>query len=257
LTLWSATPYCGEADVLEIRLGTLEGVVDRHVIVEGNRTQRGRAKPFYFQEQRDRFARWEDSITYLAFNLEGAPGEGNDWRRERNLRDGITLALELEPGDLVFLSDLDEIPRPELLRPCEDPLRFQMNMHLYYLNWRWREQPVQNGTRATLCPARTLSELRPAQIVEAGWPVHGESAGWHLAYQDTAAGIQRKVLSIADDFRAPEFLDLRHLEHCRKTGEDLFKRSWRRCEWAPDEELPPYVLENRDHFAHMLIPEPA
>lgn len=264
MTVWSATPYCGEADVLEIRLGTLEGVVDRHVIAEATRNQRGERKPLFFPQQVDRFARWLPQITYLIVNLDDDVGQAADWRREANQRDALSRGLEPEDDDLVFFSDVDEIPFPALLTSemaAERPLRLEMTMHLYYLNWCWSEKPVRYGTRATLITGRQMRKVpeghgTPAMIVEAGWPAPTAVSGWHLAYQTDAEGIRAKILSIADDFRQQEYLDLVHLERCRRTGEDLFRREHRHCEWVPDDALPPYVQKNRERFAHMLIPDP-
>jgi beta-1,4-mannosyl-glycoprotein beta-1,4-N-acetylglucosaminyltransferase len=53
--------YNGEADVLECRLTELDQVVDKFVIVEGDKSFTGRAKE---RGSRERFARWAEKIHY-------------------------------------------------------------------------------------------------------------------------------------------------------------------------------------------------
>jgi beta-1,4-mannosyl-glycoprotein beta-1,4-N-acetylglucosaminyltransferase len=250
--IWSATPYCGEADILEIRLATLDPVVDVHVLVEGNVTQRGNPKPFHFLRQKARFRRWMDKIRYLPVNL--APDQGLEWERERAQRDAALGAMtDVRDSDVVLLSDLDEIPRPETVTAYPEPVKLQMDMHVYFLNWRWPERPVRYGARATVVPGVMLPE-KPSYLVEAGFALRNDTCGWHLAYQMDAEGIRDKILNIADDFRQPEFLDLEHIEYCRRTGADVFRRGFRQAYWCPDSELPPYA--RRAKFAHLRLPEP-
>lgn len=259
--IWSLTPYNGEADVLEIRLGTLDGVVDRHVLCEGTTTHRGDPKPLHFPEQLERFEPWLDKITYQICSFRPR-GEVGNWAREHAQRDHLIEALDGEDSNTVLISDLDEIPDPAYLDPaiCENgPVRLEMSMHLYYLNWRWRENPVRSGTRAILARASKLRahDRTLTEFVEAGWPVTGDTAGWHFAYMMDAAGIRQKIASIADEW-CYEYAEkpLEHFEYCRQTGQDLFNRDYRKCDWVPDSELPFYVQQNRERFARLLIAEP-
>jgi beta-1,4-mannosyl-glycoprotein beta-1,4-N-acetylglucosaminyltransferase len=263
--IWSLCPYAGEADVLELRLGQLEGVVDRHVLCEGTTTQRGDPKPLLFPQQYERFDRWLPQIEYIGAEM--APrGLMGDWPREALQRQQLELGYrgQLAPSDLVLISDVDEIPDPAWLDParCADnPVRLEMAMHMYYLNWRWRENPVRSGTRATLCMGAKLLEnpdRGPHDFVEAGWRGTSEQAGWHLAYQLSPKGMREKIRGIADSW-CWEFAErpLEHFEHCRRTGLDLFDRPYRTCDWVGDEALPPYAVAHRERFAHMFCEQPA
>ncbi|TYC52321.1 hypothetical protein FMN50_18410 [Rhodobacterales bacterium] len=117
--------FHNEFDLLEIRLREMGDHVDHFVLVEANQTQRGTAKPFYFAENRERFARWADKIIDLqiTFPDELPPALGvyknrrkKDWERENYQRNCIADALEgAAPDDLVLLSDVDEIVRRDVL----------------------------------------------------------------------------------------------------------------------------------------------
>ena len=54
--------FFNELELLELRLELLSTVVDRFIIVEASKTHSGLGKPFYFEENRARFSRFEDKI---------------------------------------------------------------------------------------------------------------------------------------------------------------------------------------------------
>jgi beta-1,4-mannosyl-glycoprotein beta-1,4-N-acetylglucosaminyltransferase len=267
--IWSATPFWNELDILEIRLGMLEDVVDRHVIVEANVTQNGRYRPVVWPgvAKSRRFRRWADRIDYILVS-DMPRGKGHltpngwsgDFDREAYQRNAAMRVLsEVEVDDLVLLSDLDEIPRPEAIQHRSDlPCRLQMSMHLYYLNWRWEELPVWRGTRAVLCEGWFVKAHAPSEIVARAGGSTGEVDGWHLAYMGGIAAIQAKLFAIADDWRDRKrhFVMRDHLESCMANGADLFDREERRCIWVPDSELPPYAVANRKRFGHLFLEQP-
>lgn len=53
-----------ELDLLEIRLNTLDSVVDQFFIIESNATFTGLPKATYFADNRERFAKFESKIVY-------------------------------------------------------------------------------------------------------------------------------------------------------------------------------------------------
>jgi beta-1,4-mannosyl-glycoprotein beta-1,4-N-acetylglucosaminyltransferase len=237
-------------------------VVDRHVIVEATHDQVGNPKPLYFD--RDRFAEWP--IEYV---IVGDMPLGNDhWGREHFQRDACVRGMpDLRPDDLVFISDLDEIPDPRLFqdppKPEGGPVRVEMSMHLYYLNWRWLEVPVAGGTRACFVNGEMLRETKATVLCEAPWHRLGGTNGWHLAYQGGVERIQRKLRALAD-FRDGHLADKwqerwasrEHLAECLRTGRDLFDRAYRQCEWVGLSDLPPVVQKDPKRWAHMMIEEP-
>jgi len=138
-------------DLLEIRLREMGDSVDRFVLVEADQTQRGSPKPFYFDENRDRFAPWADKIIDLQvrFPDQLPPALGvyknrrkKDWERENYQRNCISRALEsCDPDDLVLLSDVDEIVRaPTLAKVMAERLFrgrllvFEQSLHKHHLD---------------------------------------------------------------------------------------------------------------------------
>jgi hypothetical protein len=270
VTTWSLTPFCSELDVLEIRLAELDPVVDVHVIAEAPVTQSGAPKPLVFAENRERFAPWLDKIRHVV--VEDMPTGGADWLREHHQREALSRGLDgLEPDDLVLLSDVDEIPRPDVIERFADgwcgggdcPNRLIFPMHVYRLNWKWPD------VNHSLCVCRVFRG-RELPILETygRWGVQnlrlreistlwGEY-GWHLSYMGGADEIARKIATIADDWvRAePRWQTREHVERSIATGADVYERTARPAVWVGLDALPRHVREHAARFSHLLIDEP-
>ena len=147
---YTASQFKNEVDVLEIRLGTIGHLVDRIVIGEATVDQRGRPKDLVFPQHRERFAPWMDKIEYVVIDdMPGGTAHEDDVARERHQRDALIRGMpDLKPDDVVYVSDLDEIPHPKALAEGFDnpPMRFGMDMILYRLNWRWLDRGCRIGT---------------------------------------------------------------------------------------------------------------
>lgn len=273
--VWSASQFNGELDVLEIRLGTIGHLVDRIVVAEATVDQRGRPKPLTFEANLDRFRPWLDKIEYVVVDdMPVGDSRAMSWVRERFHRDALLRGMDdLAPCDCVLVSDLDEIPRPEsLLRALEDPpYRFVMDLHVYRLNWRWVDRNEQIGTLASVhCGWEFLHAQSINDVVLAAPYRLMPDAGWHLTYQGSVEKLRAKMTGMADAFYEDlvpaaakegvtgpdDFLTDAWIQGSIDTGRDIYARDYRPSEWVPITELPPYVQEHPERFAHMLIERP-
>lgn len=109
--VFDAFTFYNELDLLELRLEELYDHVDAFVIVEAPWTFQGKPKPLVLKDNLARFARFADKIVHVV--ADGAPGP-SPWDREKHQRDAILRGLEgrAADGDVVFVTDVDEIPRP-------------------------------------------------------------------------------------------------------------------------------------------------
>jgi beta-1,4-mannosyl-glycoprotein beta-1,4-N-acetylglucosaminyltransferase len=117
-----------EIDLLEKRLSYMDQYVDKFIISESPTTFSGKEKPFYFEENRERFSKWEDKIVYIKTK---PLGEGfwdrekyihlitdhshgtnfEKWEREGQQRFAMEEELKnFDDEDIVIFSDVDEIP---------------------------------------------------------------------------------------------------------------------------------------------------
>ena len=56
--------FFNELELLEMRLNILGDVVDKFVLTESPFTVSGNEKPLYYEENKDKFAKWHDKIVH-------------------------------------------------------------------------------------------------------------------------------------------------------------------------------------------------
>lgn len=182
--------FCDELEVLEIRLAELNETVDYFVLVEANETFSGTPKPMYFAENKERFARYLDKIIYVPVKEQLSVGSSTldrEYFQRRQIAQGLT---RCHNGDIVMVSNVDEIPKAErfhdLIQPIVD-LRNEvvvaaMNLYRFYLNRRDTSSTSSATTAVTSywffkkIGPNILRELRN----DRQFPVI-ENAGWHFS----------------------------------------------------------------------------
>jgi beta-1,4-mannosyl-glycoprotein beta-1,4-N-acetylglucosaminyltransferase len=263
---WSLSPFLNELDVFEIRLAELDSVVDIFVIAEATQTHSGIPRELVFPENKERFAPWIEKIRYIPVDF--PPGLA-EWDKERYQRDALGAGLVgLEPNDVVLVSDLDEIPRREVVHmDVKRPFSMSFPIHPYRLDWRW--DSLEDGyCRCTVSSGSKLQRRHDGFyagvheiIVPTVFPdvrknehthLVGEF-GWHFTYIGDADQILAKAASIADDWvkgaGSPE-----SAQAAIDNGTDVFGRGYRTASKVPIETLPAHVGENVERFAHILTP---
>ena len=269
--IFTASQFKNEVDVLHIRLATIGDLVDVIVIAEATVDQRGRPKPLVFPEHRERFRRWDEKIRYIVVDdMPTGSTHDDDVRRERHQRDALIRGMpDLQPDDLVYVSDLDEIPYPEALADgiANAPLRFGMDLHVYALNWRWLERGCRIGTLGAVLNGEAI--LRQGVCHSVLWDNSVRSrpgvSGWHLTYQGGVESIRSKITGMMDKHEAlvmpgtdpASILTDEWIRGSIETGRDIFGRTFRPSEWVDLDQLPPIVQAKPDLFWHMMVPRPA
>ena len=119
MKIYDCIIFYNEIDLLCLRLRLLSDVVDKFVIVELDTSFRGKKKERIFQNNKDVFHQYLDKIIYITNDEIESPvykGDG-DWSIEYFQRNLLSKALyHCDMDDLIMLSDVDEIPNPELLK---------------------------------------------------------------------------------------------------------------------------------------------
>jgi len=131
-------PFFNELDLLEIRLNILNDYVDKFVICEATETFSGKPKPLYFKENEERFAKWKDKIVHYVVDdfpndkeiydkAIKSPNTGNKehwWVREFYQKESAIKALSFcKEDDIIMVSDVDEIPNPNILKEIKYALQ--------------------------------------------------------------------------------------------------------------------------------------
>jgi beta-1,4-mannosyl-glycoprotein beta-1,4-N-acetylglucosaminyltransferase len=138
--LFDCFTFFNELDLLEIRLETLDSVVDFFVIAEAPITYRADLKPLYFELNKQRFAKFLPKIRHIIVDdLPTEKGFDQNWQRETLQRAALERGLaDARDEDIIMLSDLDEIPTPAKIKEAitwHDTLRvFHMRFFSYFAN---------------------------------------------------------------------------------------------------------------------------
>ena len=138
--LYDCFTFFNELDLLEIRLETLGPHVDFFVIAESPITYRADPKPLYFQENKQRFAKFLPKIRHIVVDdLPTEKGFDQNWQRETLQRAALERGLaDARDEDIIMLSDLDEIPSPSKIQEAIElrgTLRvFHMRFFSYFAN---------------------------------------------------------------------------------------------------------------------------
>ena len=115
--IYDCFTFFNELDLLEIRLNILNDVVDKFVLVEATKTFSGKDKPLYYEQNKKRFAKFQDKIIHVIVDDFPKPDDKTQdvaFMMESYQRNAILWGLKsAKDNDVVIIADLDEIPNPE------------------------------------------------------------------------------------------------------------------------------------------------
>lgn len=242
-----------EIDVLDIRLNALDKIVDRFVIVEGTTTFSGKPKPSVFIQNYAKFAHFGYKIRHVtAYNMPDGPDR---WAREIYQRNCVLSGfLDVPDYARVLVSDVDEIPAPEVLGVAlgwDRPMQIGLQNFYYYLNVTTDE--FYRGSYvapAGLIRARGAHELR--LLAGRQDPMFDRmDGGWHFSCMGGPDALVHKL----ESFSHAEFdnaMVKANVPGAIDRLEDFLGRG--QCmRVVPIDDLPPYVQRFADSkFRHML-----
>jgi beta-1,4-mannosyl-glycoprotein beta-1,4-N-acetylglucosaminyltransferase len=263
----------GEMDWLELRLNELQYQVDYFVIVESNRTFTGLPKPLNVVLNWEKLQPFHNKIIYHI--LENSISSTRTWDHEDLQRNAMydqvlpNLVGEQAPqlGDVILVSDVDEIPRPAsltVLRNCDYNRRLTLRSRFYYYSFQWlhegEEWPHPQATyyegENTIRPAdlrngeggsnTLMRKLEKADL---------DNAAWHCSSCfATLWEMQNKMSSFSHTaLNKEQFRERAGIIRRVRNGHDLFDRPnefYDRIEHNTD--IPFYLKANKDKFSYML-----
>jgi beta-1,4-mannosyl-glycoprotein beta-1,4-N-acetylglucosaminyltransferase len=191
--------FYNEFDILELRLEVLDRYVDRFVLVEAEVNHVGGSKPLYFEENKERFAKWLHKIKHIVVTADEAPKDDSPWAREKFQRECILRGLEDVPNEaIVMVSDVDEIPDLSKVRYEQLPhlvCSVHMWMFEYSFDYLFTGEPWF-GTVITNC--ELFKRAGPNYLRDNRWkfPCFRES-GWHLSSFGKSGHVRNKMATYA------------------------------------------------------------
>jgi len=273
--------FFNELELLELRLNILNDVVDYFVLTESPFTVSGNEKPLYYQENKDRFGKFNDKIVYNI--TETIPNDYSDYlvkkqfhtdysstddsgnryidlpiRFQRAVYNRECSAYGLVEGgakdeDLILTSDADEIINPHILQSlnwfdptnnyacCQRAFYFKLN-YLYQENWK--------GTR--LCTFEHLKNTTVDRLRTDWHKAHMiEDGGWHWSFFGDADNYLLKIASYEHtENNIPQITN--NIEEKIEKGLDPLGRSNILTKVPLDDSFPEYILNNQDKYMEFI-----
>jgi hypothetical protein len=223
MKIYDCFTFYHELDLLELRLTELYEHVDHFVLVEANTTYTSRPKPFYFEENKSRYAKWLDKIIHV--KVEDMPNHPDAWVNDRFQRDQIFRGIaDADANDLIMVSDLDEIIRPaavDYMRRQTEQSLFALRMPIYNFKFNYMKlSPDRYNVWAMAGKRIYFDDIDPDafrqlrftfmdnayQYKNDGCEVV-EHGGWHFGYMGNKEWLLDKAQSFAhQEVNTPEFL---------------------------------------------------
>ena len=270
-----------ELDLLELRLNMLYPFFEKFVIVESNLTHSGKPKEMHFTNNKLRFEKFLPKIICLQHLGHSVWSSGLAWGNESRQRDLVLEVLKTEkPKDgLLFVSDIDEIPKPEKLFEAQciawetnRPVVFNMAFCMYYMNLV-SEIPFRGAYLYNPDYAKEIQSYFKYDRYGPStfrWQVTSKGhendypniydAGWHFSTVGGVETIKRKLDSYAHlEFNTQEIASDEHLLKCMAEGvpyfEKLFKFNDQVLRFAKKDLsfLPDYVQFNKDKYQKYIL----
>jgi hypothetical protein len=280
MAVYDCFPFFNELDILELRLAELWPHVDRFVLAESTRSFAWKPKPLHFAENRQRFSRFLSKIEHVV--IDDLPEEGDAWDREAFQRNAIVRGLgDARPDDVVLLSDVDEIPFPEVLAEVLagglagraafiECVYYSYRLDLEVVGKYVGLCAVRGLERRWLPPMQEMRQLRQRQskrlpdwlnsplIRAAHWqrlgaplkPVVRLRSGWHFTSVNSVARIHDKLSNYAhQEHNTPEFNSLDNIERLIREGRSICGRPLRTVGL---ERMPATVRADPARWRHLL-----
>jgi len=254
--------------MLELRLEELWDTVDYFVISEANTTHQNNPKPFFLKDNWDKVKKYESKIRHVI--IEDMPMSSDTWVNERHQRRELRRALtDLQPDDIVIVSDCDEIPRPSAIEAIKEDTndydRYILAIPLNYfkLNFMMVHPVVkQNNIAVTRGRAFTDPQKEREFTFHRDLPHHYadndfcvvEHGGWHFTYFGHNEFAANKLLNFAhaESRNLAETVDVDYMI-TNKVGFLGFNYHERFEYITVDDYFPQTVLNNLEKYKDMIV----
>lgn len=278
--------FFNELDILDLRLNILDSVVDYFVIVESSVTHTGVYKPYYYEENKKCFSKFNNKIIHVKvtdtpndfinlpeindltipdnkcvhqiyefiktqtnrFNRYKEIHYGRDFYQKECVRRGL---INCNDDDIILFSDCDEIPNPNILSDVSNIINdskfFMFDQTTYYYYLNMLKENNWKGTRM----GRYI-DLKDYSYNElrAENSFNLNNGGWHFSYMGGPDKVKTKINSFsAQEMNSQHIIN--SVESNINNGVDPFFRS-KLNKVNIDETYPKYLLDNIEKYAHMI-----
>lgn len=273
--------FFNEIDILELRLEILNDVVDKFVVVESTVTFSGKEKPLFFNDNKEKFKRFEDKIIHVIIDdtpddflnipyivtpsttkeniknkilkcvelSEGWPRHEKQWGRETYQREGIFYGItECSDDDIIMISDLDEIPNPNEILKIQETVTtsvYDFKQKTYYYYFNLLKEYNWSGTK---CLRYENLKNKSINLIRQNKYTTNiiENGGWHFSFMGGAERVKTKIDAYShQEYNNPYIVS--NVENNINSENDPFFRG-KLFKMTIDETYPSYILNNLEKY---------
>lgn len=211
-------------EILKLHLEEMYDVVDKFVIVESTTTFTGNNKILFFNENKNKYAKYIDKIIHII--VDDTPRTNNPWNAEtfqRNAIDRGIQKIKLNDDDIIIIGDVDEIPDSDTISRNPQSLPISLEMDLYYYNFACRMKDKWYGSKVL---PYGLYKKNPIPDRLRGFSFNKQpKGGWHLSYFGTPEFISNKISNFShQEFNNNAYNDIKKIKYKIDNKLDLFNR---------------------------------
>lgn len=257
--------FFNELDLLEIRLNELWNVVDFFVIVESNLSHSGNYKEYIFEKNLVRFEKFMSKIKHI--KVDDTPDTDNSWIRENFQRRAITRGLDrLSADDLIVISDLDEIPRAELIEMIKEDAngydRYILNIPQFRHRFNFMlVKEKYKYTNIIVTKGHVFTDPQQEREYTFFWnkkpdnSVILEHGGWHFTWLGNDSDIKLKIKNYAHvEHNTDQILNFVDVNKHLQERKSFFNNKEEFEIVSFDDYFPKFIQDNKDKFSHYIIP---
>lgn len=277
--------FFNELDLLELRLNILDPYVDYFVISEASVTHTGVHKPYYFEENKERYSKFLHKIIHLKiedtpndfinlpvsdpstpdgecvndinefiktqtqrFNRRTQIAYGRDFYQKECIRRAL---INCNDEDIIMSSDCDEIPNPEILKLADSFLNnapfftFSQTTYYYYINLV--KEYEWKGTR--IGRYKDLKKYSYNELRAANIPSLS-NGGWHFSFMGGPEKVKIKIQSYSAQEMNNQHVINSINDNINKGIDPFFRGGLTQVQI--DDTYPKYLLDNIDNYKHMI-----
>lgn len=256
----------------------MDPYVDCFILSEATKTFSGLDKPLYYQENKERFEKFNHKIIHNIVEDTTSP-DLHPYQRDVFQKDNIKKVVldNVSDEDAIIWSDVDEVPNLNAIEQIESFFEKNAIFHfaqencMGYLNlvevggiiramtsdWDYEDRPRWLGTKMfgkSILEKYTLSELRSKQEKESNYRIF--PGGWHWSYVGSEGlSVEERVLKKIECAAHSE-LNTQQIKNnvARvKDNKDPLGRDYAVYQPVPlDDSYPEYILNNKEKFASLI-----
>lgn len=255
--------FYNELDMLNYRLSILDAYVDFFVIVESTHTHTGVEKTCTYRDFKDLFKKFHSKIIHVI--VEDFPHkqphvdirQQHQWANENFQRNCISRGVDilgLDNSDVLFVSDLDEIPDPTIIEAVRKGTisvsiqALEQDFYYYNLNSKMAEKwhlakiisyKKYKDTGLSFQQIRMYNRSHGCDVLKTG--------GWHLSYFGDKHFIRNKIQNFThQEYNKDQFTDVNKIEEKIQNCLDIYDRKntkLNRVAISQNTYLPPHYAE--------------